>query len=548
MSATDIVINLKTAGDQVVIGALRQVGSAAVNFLGEAAGLALNFAKESFAGAIEAQKGMDKLSASITRLGDNTPVTMDAALGLADQFKNLVGGSDDVVLAMTNVGLRFNQIGKETFPRFIESSADLAATLGIDGPRAAEILGKTLQDFSTDGAGALGRLKAAGVALTDQQEEQIKKMIEAGDVAGAQKVLLDALAETTGGAAAAAAGTFAGQMAIFQETVADAGEGVAMSLLPALTQLAGEVLPQLTPVLTAVAAAASAFITGQFVPALMGAVQFVKDNWPVIQSTIEAVMTFVQGLIASVMPQITANMGEALTQITEFWQAHGDQIIQIVTVAFALIATTVTTALTLLTGIITVALQLINGDWEGAWTTIQDTFTTIMDSILGIAGTSLDEFLQTWSEVLGQLWTIIQLGVQKAYDTVVGFVVMFKDVGLDIMRGLSDGLNEGIGWVKDAAISAVQGAIDAAKHLLGIHSPSTVFASIGENTMAGFAQGIDSAAYMPTNAAVGAAGSVVMNVGGISINGAGNPASVAAAVAAELNRLGRSTDNRLRTR
>ena len=249
----DLTINLAVAGAEVVTGALRRVGEVAINALGAALGKVADFASDSFKGALEAQKGIDALSASITRLGGKAPVTMAGAEALADQFKNLVGGSDDAVLAMVNMGLRFDKISSDTFPDFIKQSADLAAVLKVDPVKASEILGKALQDLSVDGVGSIGRLKAAGVAFTDEQEKLIKKLVESGDVAGAQKVLLDALAETTGGAAAAAADTLQGKWAIFLETIADAGEGVALKLLPVLTQLADAVLPKIIPIVENVA-------------------------------------------------------------------------------------------------------------------------------------------------------------------------------------------------------------------------------------------------------------------------------------------------------
>jgi len=213
---------------------------------------AVSFAKDSFNGALEAQKGIEALSASIKRLGDNAPITFEAAKELADQFKDLVGGSDDVVLAMANVGLRFDKIGKDIFPRFIEQSADLGTVLKMEPTRAAELLGKVLQDLGTDGVGSIGRLKAAGIQLTDSQEEQIKTLVASGKVTEAQTVLMDALAKSTGGAAKVAAGTAEGQWKIFKETIADAGEGIALMFLPRITEATKFLNTTFSPVISTI--------------------------------------------------------------------------------------------------------------------------------------------------------------------------------------------------------------------------------------------------------------------------------------------------------
>jgi len=67
-------------------------------------------------------------------------------------------------------------------------------------------------------------------------------------------------------------------------------------------------------------------------------------------------------------------------------------------------------------------------------------------------------------------------------------------VGRDLMLGLANGITGGVSSVVGAMTGAVGSAIDAAKHKLGIASPSKVFAEIGGYTGEGFAQGVDDSA------------------------------------------------------
>jgi len=386
----DIDISLGILGDNIVIGAFRRIGEVAIDALGSAFSAVADFAVDSFKGAIEAQEGIDKLTGSIARLGDKSPITIDGAMALADQFKNLVGGSDDVVLAMTNVGLRFDKIGADILPRFIEQSADLATTLKLEPTKAAELLGKVLQDLGTDGVGSIGKLKAAVIQLTDEQEKQIQKLVELGDVTGAQTVLMDALASTTGGAAATASETLAGKWAIFQETIADAGEGVALALLPPLTELADKVLPLIVPLVETVAGALSEFIAdmasgedpiggiANLVYSLANAfgldgeglfksviqlrdpfekfVTWVQTNWPIVQQAIidgwnaaqpalialkdfilNTVVPAFQNAVAWVItnwPMIQAKIAEVWAQVQPVLQAVWDFIQTVVIPAF----------------------------------------------------------------------------------------------------------------------------------------------------------------------------------------------------------------------
>ncbi len=70
----------------------------------------------------------------------------------------------------------------------------------------------------------------------------------------------------------------------------------------------------------------------------------------------------------------------------------------------------------------------------------------------------------------------------------------FAAIGTAIIDGLVNGIKAGAGAVLSAITGAVQGAIDGAKRLLGIASPSKVFAEIGVNTSEGFAGGVEDAA------------------------------------------------------
>jgi len=79
---------------------------------------------------------------------------------------------------------------------------------------------------------------------------------------------------------------------------------------------------------------------------------------------------------------------------------------------------------------------------------------------------------------------------EKLWSDTLGAV----QVGKDLALGLANGIADGAGAIVNALTSAVSGAITAAKKLLGIASPSKVFAEIGGNTVLGYAAGIDAAA------------------------------------------------------
>lgn len=284
-----------------------------------------------FRGALDAQAGLEAMRGTLETLGDKTDVTEDQILGLAESYKHLAGGSDDAVIAIDTVLARMG-VQSAQMEQATQVTLDLAAALKIDTATAANLAGKALL---VPGEGTRA-LKAAGVALTDELEDQIDAMMLAGDTAGAQQLVLDVLAETTGGAAAKAAGTLAGKWTIFKETLMDAGEGIALSLLPTLSTLFDKVLAPAVPVVQALAGVlATAFsggdIYGGSIEALSEALDtaFGEDTSDAIIGFIDRVVAGISGIVAFVqanLPLIQATLATVFGAANQILGAFGGLI------------------------------------------------------------------------------------------------------------------------------------------------------------------------------------------------------------------------------
>ena len=104
--------------------------------------------------------------------------------------------------------------------------------------------------------------------------------------------------------------------------------------------------------------------------------------------------------------------------------------------------------------------------------------------IIGALATGVIEYLP---ELIKQVPTIIS-------ELVAGFSDALPDivaVGEDIVRGLWEGIQNLGGWLGEKIGGFFDGVVDGAKDLLGIHSPSRVFAGIGENMALGVGAGWD---------------------------------------------------------
>ncbi len=91
------------------------------------------------------------------------------------------------------------------------------------------------------------------------------------------------------------------------------------------------------------------------------------------------------------------------------------------------------------------------------------------------------------------------------------------NIGSNIIQGIVNGITGAAGKVKDAISNAIGNAVDFAKHILGIASPSKVFKKFGFYTMEGMRLGIEQNAGLPLGAAekamaaVAEAGSIQMD-------------------------------------
>lgn len=92
--------------------------------------------------------------------------------------------------------------------------------------------------------------------------------------------------------------------------------------------------------------------------------------------------------------------------------------------------------------------------------------------------------------------------VDKFFDKVVeignAVVSFFKsvpeqmvEVGKNIVMGLWEGIKAMASWIGDKVSGFVGGLVDGVKGVLGIHSPSRVFAGIGQNMALGLGQGFE---------------------------------------------------------
>ncbi len=228
--------NTKQAGTS--IGGIAK----AIGGLGLAA-KGVDVVKDAFTGLRSEAEATRTLEATLQSMG-RTQISTEGITKFASDLQANSDFVEEEIIAAAGVMATFGNIADTDLNKANQAAADLAARFNMDLGGATTMLGKALND-PVAGLTALGR---AGVQFTDQQKDQIKAMVEAGDMAGAQGLILGELAMQTEGAAAAQQDSFEKVTDSLGE-LAEKGVGAVM---PAFTALMDTVMLPLIGVLESV--------------------------------------------------------------------------------------------------------------------------------------------------------------------------------------------------------------------------------------------------------------------------------------------------------
>lgn len=224
--ALTILIKAKDQATSVING----IKSSLASFAGVAAaglGAAL------FKGAVEEAQALDvqmrKLEQVIKATGGAAGVTaadinnMFAGEGNAAQFRNAAAQL-----------LTFKSVGADVFETTLRLAEDLAESgFGTLESNAVQ-LGKALEDP----VNGLTALRRSGVSFTESQQLLITQLVETGEKAKAQGVILEAVSGQVGGVASAMEGGLAGSVEKVDASFRQIRENIGAGMLPALTVLA----------------------------------------------------------------------------------------------------------------------------------------------------------------------------------------------------------------------------------------------------------------------------------------------------------------------
>jgi hypothetical protein len=202
-----------TAGGAGAIGRMvnsvktMSAGFMAASFAGTALGAGLaKLISSSIAAAEQFERLGLRTEAIVKATGGAAGVSAEQIRGLSQDIARSTLASTAGVEVAAQKLLTFRSVAGETFERTLRAAQDLAAVGfgSIDG--AAVQLGKALEN-PIEGMGALTRV---GVSFSAQQKEVIQRLVETGNAAEAQRVMLAGVERQVAGAGTAEARGLAG--------------------------------------------------------------------------------------------------------------------------------------------------------------------------------------------------------------------------------------------------------------------------------------------------------------------------------------------------
>ena len=278
-------------------------------------GMVTGFLKSAVSEGEGANEAIAQTAAVLKSTGGAAGVTSDQVSQLADHYMNLTGIQDDTVRSAENMLLTFTNIKSNVFPQATQTVLDMSVALGQDGKSSAIQLGKALND-PIHGITALQRV---GVTFNAQQKEQIKLMVQHGDVAGAQGVILQELQKEFGGSAEAA-GKANGGIKILSAQFDNMKQSIGQAVIPVL----GQLMSALTPVIGAIGNAlpgilqqVTGFLSGMVGPAIAQLAQMVNGFLPDLEQ-------LGQTFLANVIPVLQQVWDIVQNDLIPMWQQEWD--------------------------------------------------------------------------------------------------------------------------------------------------------------------------------------------------------------------------------
>ena len=234
----------------------------------------------------------------------------------------------------------------------------------------------------------------------------------------------------------------------------------------------------------AVLSTGNASISTAITGVIEGAASYISENGGDILESVLGVILQIAGAIVSSIPQYLTAIGSLLNAIID--------------AVLGLLGNLATQAATAAGEVASGIIDGIYNGLRGLADSIGEQVQAAVDSVKSFAGAMLSSGKELASNIgkgisnaKAKVISAAKGAVNKAKEGLSGIVSKFGEVGKNIIDGIKNGITDTASRIADAAREAAEGALNAAKNFLGIHSPSRKFRDeVGVQITEGMALGI----------------------------------------------------------
>ncbi|KIL46153.1 phage tail protein [Jeotgalibacillus campisalis] len=235
-----------------------------------------------------------------------------------------------------------------------------------------------------------------------------------------------------------------------------------------------------------------------------------KNTWDLIYNAIVSILGFIWDIVVQIA-----------SRIADFWAAHGDTISTVAKNTWTFLYETIShyinqawaviqMVIGLITGLFQVAWPLISGIVQIAWSLITSIIQIAIDLVFGIISATMSALQGDWETA----WTTIKDTASNIMDTIVSTFegIDLLQIGKDIIQGLINGIGSMAAAVWDAASTVAGNIMDAISWKTDTHSPSRETHKLGMYNGQGLVNGIASMGSKVAKTAASLGSAVIDNI------------------------------------
>lgn len=452
---------------------------------------------------------MQRLKATSSALGQTLGAAVAPALGVLADNLRMVGSS--VTQAIQNGD--WSKVGDSVSSMLTDIGSRITNALPEIAQQGAKIIGSLAETVVSSLPQVLPALLSAALSVFQSIINAV-----ANNAAELANMVVDLLSQV------------AGFIIKNLPVIIAAGIEILIALIQGITQSIPQLIPAIVTAITQILQTVIQnlpLIINAGLQLLLALVQGIMDNLPtlitaiinmipmlvqaileslplIIEAGVQILLAVINGIVQSLplliqaiidmIPMVVTAIVENLPKIIE----AGIQILlslilgiidalpKLITCIIEMIPKIVKAIIDNLPKIIEAGIKIIMAVIKGIIEAIPQLIQGIIEMIPQIVGAIIDNLPQIIEAGIEIVWALIKGLGEAAWN----LIKSAGELAWDFIKGIWEGIKSAADWIWQKISGFFNGIVDGVKDLLGIHSPSVVFAGIGKNMGFGLAEGI----------------------------------------------------------